>query len=208
MNKNEVNNLVITGLSSCLEPNGFKYIKSQNQFSLNKDNFVYTISYHCVDRNPEYTVEFFLEIRNENVENIANKYSQSNPQFFKYSSTIIVRLSYFTGKLMKFTITGENDIKKIFNKFFNSFYKIKIQPFFEKYSSIEMLTKLVNDSVSDEVLGIPTNIYLYQKNIILLKLTNSADFENRVQLIREKINIFPNESKEIFENTYNYLITI
>jgi hypothetical protein len=205
MNKKEVNNLIITGLSFCLKSDGFKCIKSQNQFSLNKDNFVYTISYHCVDRNPEYTIEFFLEIRNENVENIANRYSQSNPQFFKYSSTIIVRLSYFTGKLMKFMITSENDIKKIFNDFFNSFYKIKIQPFFEKYSSIEALAKLVNDSVSDEVFGIPTNIDLYQRNIILLKLTDSVDFENRVQLIREKISVFPNENKEMFENTYNYL---
>jgi hypothetical protein len=205
MNKKELNSLVREGLSFCLEPDGYKHIKSQNEFSLKKGGFTYTISHNCVDRRPEFTIEFFLKIRHEDVENIANMFSSSDPAFFKYSTTILVRLSYFTGKLMKFEIRTEDDIKNIFNNFLNFFYKTNIKPFFETYSTIENLSKIVNDSVTNEISGIPVNVRTYQKNIILLKLTNNSDFENRVKMLWERIKEYPDMDKDMFENTYNYL---
>jgi hypothetical protein len=205
MNKKEVNNLIVRYMSAYLEPDGYKYVKSQEVFILKKDKFAYTILHNCVDKKPEFSIEFFLEIRHEEIENIANKFSSSNPAFFQYSATIIVQLSYFTGKFMKFKVVTEEDVKKVVDDFFNSFYKNSIRPFFDKYSIIGELSNIVNEAAINKTFGIPVNIRTYQKNIILLKLTGNRDFENRVQVLRERINDFPDMDKKMFENTYGYL---
>jgi hypothetical protein len=106
---------------------------------------------------------------------------------------------------MEFTVVSENDIQNIFNNFFGSFYIDHIKPFFEKYSAIKELSKIINDSITKEIMGIPTNTDSYQRNIILLKLTNNSDFENRVRWLREKIKDYPDIDKKMFEDTYNYL---
>jgi len=205
MKKKELNCLVVAGLKSSLEPDGFKYNKSQDEFRLKINNFTFIVSYHCVDRNPEFIIEFFLQIRQEEVENIANRFSSSNPDSFKFSTTITVRLSYFTGKQMKFKVENENDIQNLFDIFFVPFYKSHIKSFIEKYSSNEEISKILNDSVTHDILGIPVNIHSFQRNIILLKLISSPDFENIVQHLREKIKNFPDIDKNMFEMTYNYL---
>jgi len=205
MNKKELNNLIRTELTVCLEQEGYKFIKSQEQFTLKNAKFENTITYNILDYNPEFVVEFFIEIRNEDVENIANIFSTSNPNSFKYSPTIIVCLPYFTGKPTEFKVFKESDIKNMFNSFFTPFYLEKIKPFFVEYSQIEKLSELVNNSVNNEILGVPVNIKTYQRSIILLKLTKNSDFEKSYKILNEKINNFPENDKIMFENTYNYL---
>jgi hypothetical protein len=176
-------------------------------FTLTKGDYTYFVAFKCVDRYPQYKINFVVEIRNNIVEDIANKFTQANPNYFKYSATAIVPFNYFKQRRWEFVVTTERDMEEIRNSFC-PFYKQVVHPFLEKHSSLENLSSFIAHIIREANQYMPITINTYRRNIILFKLTNNSDFENRANQIRRIIAEFPDNDKQNFEDTYAYLKTL
>lgn len=207
MTKKDVNNLTYETLNKCLIGYGYKYNKSEMQFELKKGDYTYFITYIVVDRNPQFKLSFVLDIRNKKIEDIANKFTQSNPSYHKYSATVTVPFNYFKQKRIEFTITKQNDFDEI-NNFFCAFYQENIKPFLNEYSSIEKLLLFVDNVIQEQNEFIPITIELFKREIILLKLTKNSNFENRTMEINKIIKSYPENDIKNFGDTYEYLKSI
>lgn len=53
------------------------------------------------------------KIRNKELEDIANKFTQANPSYFKYSTTVIIPSTDFLQKRFDFKITHESDFQEM-----------------------------------------------------------------------------------------------
>lgn len=207
MTKKEVVNLTYETLNRCLGAYGYRYIKSEMYFNLKIGYNTYSIGYHCVDRKPEYKISLVFEIRNDQVEDIANRFSLSNPDYFKYSATVIVPFMYFVQKRLDFIVSNEADFDSMYDSV-SSLYQHTIKPFIESHASLQEISMFVDNAIQESNPFFPITINLYRRNIILLKLTNNIEFENKANQIRTEIESFPENEKQVFENTYQYLKTL
>lgn len=204
MTKKDVNNLTYETLNKCLSEYGYKFNKSEMQFELKKGDYTYFITYIVVDRNPQFKLSFVLDIRNKMVEDIANKFTQSNPAYHKYSSTVTVPFNYFKQKRIEFNITNQSDFEGIKN-FFCVFYQENIQLFLDEYSSIDKLSLFVDKVIQEQNEFIPITIELFKREIILLKVTKNPHLESRTTEIKKIIASYPANDIKNFEDTYDYL---
>jgi hypothetical protein len=221
MTGKEFDNKLVELLRNYLETDGFKYNKSRFCFELQKNNFVYSINWKTINRYGEFRLTVWLGIRCGVVEDIVNKFgyeymNESDRKNLNYSKTLIVWLHYFMGHIINglsyFVICTEDELENIIKTYFWKNYNT-IKKFIEKYSNINEISKLVNkcvekDLIGQHIFGITVMINNYIGNIVLSKLTNDKGFEKRYNFIKEKIKEYPEQDKDRFEKTYEYLKTI
>lgn len=205
MTKKEAQNLVYSNVEKWLIEYGYKFNKSREIFELKKGDFIYYINVNIIDRYPQFHISFFLSIRNNKIENIANEFSRANPNNFKFTTTIIILFSYFTeGIRNEFILMNEGDISSV-EEYFVHLYSEKINPLIEDINSIDKLSLFVDNCISEKNESIFIDSKLYYRCLILLRLTNNDSFENRASSFRSIFNNYSDNDKEDFERIYHYL---
>ncbi|MDZ7363650.1 MAG: hypothetical protein ONB46_23475 [candidate division KSB1 bacterium] len=206
MKKQEVRDMIYTGLNSVLAGNGFRLKKSEESFVRPISGGQQRIYVALWDYQPEFIFSLTMGVRLDAVEQVFHLFSGSPPKYQSMSMTTLTQLEYFTaGKRKEYKISTEAEISTALDDLFKIVTE-KVLPFFEKYRDVPSIEAAVNSG------SLPTRFDSTQlpagamHAVILAHLVGNPNFERMVVQFQDAMRGFPEVEKDKFNRLVAYLI--
>jgi len=173
--RNYLKNAVLNGLESKLAIYGFKLTKSLPGFR--KKTVFGRQDFHLVFlvRDKGWEINPGLLVRFDIIEDIYHQISRFEKKYQKGTHTIGTTIENLIkgGRESRFDLYGDSQILDVENKLFELFKSVAL-PFYDKYSDIKVVDKVLNENTEDTLLT--GCIFKGFKSLITAKLLNRVDY--------------------------------
>lgn len=212
MKTKEIDKLIFEHLGSFLKKEGFKTIKKETWFVKKINGIDFCISFTNLDRRPEYYYSFILGIFIQEIGDIKCKSEKGREDYIgKFSGyTYILPFSYFLNpddyvqKNPKWKITNEKDVNTMINEV-KDFYSEHLEKFIINHSSLGKIAEVYEHLINnDNVYGLAEPYDVFARNLILLKLLKSNNFNNKLKEYKALLQKSPYEENQYID-MFNYI---
>ncbi|MDR2992409.1 MAG: hypothetical protein LBV11_00995 [Bacillus cereus] len=179
MNYKEVKQIVKKEYELLLNPLNYRGKNDLQgyEFRFINDFIVYKIGYGIVNYIDEFNIGTYISLSVISIDNI-QQIILNEERIIENYATIGTNISSYFGELnYRYHIKTIEDVKewgKIVRKFYNEY----VLPFFEKYSTVEAIDKLLNDNPSEKVIYCSDLSWRIIKGLIAAKLNNNPQYND------------------------------
>ncbi|WP_194973046.1 hypothetical protein [Aquiflexum lacus] len=172
---------VLKGLYEELIHYDYILIKSTGEFVKKSKDGWFKYSLLFLIRDEGWEINPTISLRINLVEEIYHTVSGFEKKYQKGTPTLGTSVENYIndGQEYRFRLVNENQINKVVSGLTDLFKKVAL-PFYQRYSSIEALDKVLNENPSDS--SLTGAIFKGAKGLILAKLTKRSDYPDLVKV--------------------------
>lgn len=208
--RTEVQEYVLDKLIENFEEAGFKVHKGRKTLRRKNPSGFDEMECSVVDYDGEYTIEFSIAIRKNEVDDIYNQFSDSNPKSFKHTRTFLAvqyRLEGVDKEEREFYIKKRKNVDDALENFFE-FMSTHGMAYYEKYADLKKMDEAINSDPEAPQIHIFDEMERARRGLILAKLTDNPNFEDLVDTYRKTLDGWTQIYIEEFEALIKHLKTL
>lgn len=204
MKKQEVRDLIYTGLNKVLSSSGFRLMKGEGAFIRQISNGTQMIYVSLADYNPIFVFSLAIGIRLNAVEDIFNMFSGADEKHQKQTKTTLTPLSYFTeGHRKDYTVSNEIEIDSAISEL-TVLIGSKIIPFLETYQDVLSIDAAIH---TQKLPNFDVNIFANyaMHSIIIACLAGNSRYKELVAEYENAMKNYTEFDKKRYAQLVSYL---